>query len=100
MFGEHRTLRNLQLKRSISQESIETAKAVSVQKLFTGQLKRMGKVLMGNCPFHKDDTPSFAIYPSTNTYHCFSCNKSGDTISLYMNLHNCSFAEAVRELVK
>jgi DNA primase len=33
-----------------------------------------------NCPFHQDDKPSCKIYPGTNTYHCFACGKTGDTI--------------------
>ena len=32
------------------------------------------------CPFHPDDKPSCKIYPETNTYHCFACGKTGDTI--------------------
>ena len=32
------------------------------------------------CPFHKDDKPSLRIYPETNTYHCFGCDKTGDVI--------------------
>jgi DNA primase len=32
------------------------------------------------CPFHDDKTPSLQIYPKTNTFHCFGCGKTGDTI--------------------
>jgi DNA primase len=32
------------------------------------------------CPFHADKTASLQLYPSTNTYNCFSCGANGDTI--------------------
>ena len=31
------------------------------------------------CPFHDDKTPSFQIYPKTNTFCCFSSNCSAGT---------------------
>lgn len=34
---------------------------------------------MANCPFHNDKTPSFQIYPKSNTYCCFSSNCSAGT---------------------
>jgi hypothetical protein len=39
------------------------------------------------CPFHDDTTPSFQVYPKTNTWHCFSSNcqaGSGDQIDFIM----------------
>jgi len=35
---------------------------------------------MLKCPFHTDDTASMKIYPQTNTFNCFGCNKNGDAI--------------------
>ncbi|MBL4754713.1 MAG: toprim domain-containing protein [Flavobacteriales bacterium] len=34
---------------------------------------------MAQCPFHNDKTPSFQIYPKSNTYCCFSSNCSAGT---------------------
>ena len=42
------------------------------------------------CPFHADDKPSCKIYPETNTYHCFGCNKSGDVIQFIQDKEGCS----------
>jgi len=35
---------------------------------------------MLKCPFHADDTASMKIYPQTNTFNCFGCDKNGDAI--------------------
>jgi len=40
-------------------------------------LRRVGGVFMGLCPFHLEDTPSFAIYEDSNSYYCYGCNAGG-----------------------
>ena len=35
---------------------------------------------MVKCPFHADNTASMKIYPNTNTFNCFGCDKNGDQI--------------------
>jgi DNA primase len=50
------------------------------------------------CPFHNDKTPSLQIYPTTNTYCCFSSNckaGTGDTIQFIQLKENCSKHEAL-----
>lgn len=50
------------------------------------------------CPFHNDKTPSLQIYPSTNTYCCFSsnCNAgNGDVIQFIQLKENCTKHEAL-----
>ncbi len=32
------------------------------------------------CPFHADDKASLQLYPKTNTWYCFGCNKGTDQI--------------------
>ena len=45
------------------------------------KLDKRGQNLVGLCPFHKENTPSFFIFPD-NRYKCFGCNKFGDSIAL------------------
>lgn len=41
-------------------------------------LKRRGATLVGLCPFHMEHTPSFAVYPDEQRFHCFGCGAHGD----------------------
>ncbi len=50
------------------------------------------------CPLHTDKTPSMKIYPKQNKYHCFSCNKGGDSVDLCMAINNIPMAEAIKML--
>ena len=76
-------------------------KAVPIEDLYPGQLKRIGRVLNGNCPFHNDQHhPNFCIYPETNTWFCFAGCGGGDSINFYMRLKNISFKQALEELSK
>ena len=63
-------------------------------------LKKAGKNYVANCPFHKDDTPSFNVSPALNIFHCFGCGKSGDVISFVMEFEKVPFVEAVRILAE
>jgi DNA primase catalytic core len=49
------------------------------------------------CPFHEEKTPSFTIYPKTNTFHCFGCGMSGDCIELIQLKENLSKHEAIKK---
>jgi hypothetical protein len=61
-------------------------------------LKINGNKYSAKCPFHEEKTPSFYLYPETNTYHCFGCQAHGDVINLIMHLYGLSFKEAIRML--
>ncbi len=77
---------------------LEKAKQFPLTEIYKGQLKKTGKVLMGVCPFHQEDTPSFVIYPDTNSFHCFGCGKSGDGLTLYQKINDCNFKDALEAL--
>lgn len=58
------------------------------------------------CPFHPDKTPSFQVYPETNSAYCFSSNckthgKSLDVIDfvMYMEFGSLSAVEAKHEAI-
>ncbi len=63
-------------------------------------LKKAGKNYVTNCPFHKDNTPSFHVSPALNIFHCFGCGKSGDVITFVMEFEKVPFTEAVRILAE
>lgn len=76
---------------------VEEARKVPIVGLLN--LRRTGRIVHSKCPFHADNTPSFAVYPD-NTYHCFGCGKHGNNaIDFVMTLMEIPFKEAVSELM-
>lgn len=61
-------------------------------------LKRRGKELIGLCPFHQEQTPSFTVRDDKGFFHCFGCGAHGDAIGWRMKWHRESFVEAVTAL--
>jgi hypothetical protein len=82
------------------QEKIERARQYPIAELARSKLdfRSAGKNLIALCPFHSEKSPSFYVYPETNTFHCFGCQENGDVIKLTMHLHGVDFKEAVRML--
>ncbi len=61
-------------------------------------LRRRGKNLVGLCPFHNEKTPSFTVYPETESFYCFGCAAGGEVISFIRRIENLDYVEAVRFL--
>ena len=61
-------------------------------------LKRRGSTSVGLCPFHSEKSPSFTVYPSSNSYYCFGCGAGGDPITFIRGIENLDYIEAVRFL--
>ena len=64
------------------------------------KLKRQGRNLTGLCPFHSEKTPSFVVYPDTQSFFCFGCGAGGDMISFIMRIENLDYVEAVKFLAQ
>jgi len=64
------------------------------------ELRRAGKNFTGFCPFHHNiNTPSFVVFPDTQTWRCFSeCDDGGDIFSYTMKREGWEFAESLRNL--
>jgi DNA primase len=60
------------------------------------RLKKTGQNFTGLCPFHGEKTPSFAVHPVKQIFHCFGCGKGGDVFTFVMEMEKCPFPEAVR----
>ena len=52
------------------------------------------KTKLISCIFHQERTPSLAITPSKNVFHCFGCQAKGDVITLVSLLKNVKQSRA------
>ena len=62
------------------------------------QLRRRGRTSTGLCPFHSEKTPSFVVYPETQSFYCFGCGAGGDVITFMRRIANLDYVEAVKAL--
>lgn len=61
-------------------------------------LKRRGKTLVGLCPFHNEKTPSFTVYPESQSFYCFGCGSGGDAVTFLRKIENLDYIDAVKTL--
>ena len=62
------------------------------------QLKRKGRLYGGLCPFHSEKSPSFYVYPDTQSFYCFGCGAGGDAITFTKKINSIDYPEAVKLL--
>ncbi|HLH64005.1 MAG TPA: DNA primase [Ktedonobacteraceae bacterium] len=63
-------------------------------------LQKSGKSLKGLCPFHNERTPSFYVFPESQTWHCFGCNEGGDVFSFVEKQQGLEFRDALLYLAE
>lgn len=63
-------------------------------------LRKRGANLIGLCPFHNEKTGSFTVSPSKGIYKCFGCGVSGHAVGFIMEIEQCSYVEALKQLGK
>ena len=63
-------------------------------------LRKRGANLIGLCPFHNEKTGSFTVSPSKGIYKCFGCGVSGNALGFIMEIEQCSYVDAIKQLGK
>ena len=86
------TKNDLEIIKSKIQLSREIEKKVKV--------KKKGNDYWCCCPFHEEKTPSCKINDDLGSYYCFGCGAKGDIFTIYTELYNYSFPDAVKELAQ
>ena len=81
----------------------EIKNRIDIVELISGYvpLKKAGRTYKGLCPFHTEKTPSFVVFPDSQTWHCFgACGIGGDVFRFIMQREGMDFPEALRELAR
>lgn len=63
-------------------------------------LKKRGATYVGLCPFHNEKTPSFTVYPDTQSFYCFGCGAGGDAVGFTRKIENLDYIDAVKSLAQ
>ena len=68
----------------------------------TVELRKSGRSYTGFCPFHSNTkTPSFVVFPETQTWRCFgACADGGDLFSYIMKRNGWDFKETLENLAQ
>lgn len=64
------------------------------------KLTKSGRSFKGLSPFQSERTPSFFVFPDSQTYKDFSSGEQGDIFSFMMKKEGWTFGEALRELAQ
>lgn len=87
------------IPRSFIQQLVQRCDVEEVLSSYV-TLKRAGRNVKGLCPFHSEKTPSFVVYPDTQSFYCFGCGAGGDVINFVMRVENLEYPDAVRLLAR
>ncbi len=63
-------------------------------------LRKSGKSFQGLCPFHNERTPSFYVFPESQTWRCFGCHEGGDVFTFVEKQQGLDFRDALLYLAE
>ena len=61
-------------------------------------LRRVGRSLVGLCPFHSEKSGSFNVREDTGRFKCFGCNAGGDVFKFIQDIEHLDFVASVERL--
>ena len=82
----------------IDLDNIKSKISISTELEKKTKLIKKGKDLWCCCPFHNEKTPSCKINDDLGSFYCFGCGAKGDIFTIYQDLFNYTFLDAVKEL--
>lgn len=62
------------------------------------ELRKLGRNLVGRCPFHEDAEASLVVNPERNLWNCFGCRTGGDVFSFVQLREGLAFPEALERV--
>ncbi|MCC7073134.1 MAG: DNA primase [Deltaproteobacteria bacterium] len=62
------------------------------------KLKRVGRNLVGLCPFHTEKSPSFNVRPDDGFFYCFGCKAAGDVVEFLVRTTGRGFLDVITDL--
>lgn len=85
-----------------TESSIDRVREADIFKTINNyiELKRQGSKYKACSPFTEEKTPSFVVWPTTQSFHCYSSGHGGDGIKFVMLHKHYDFIEAVEEIAK
>ncbi len=86
--------------RPVSEATLQAIRLIPLMDIAGAvvQLRRVGRRLVGLCPFHSERHPSFGIDVEKNLWFCHGCQAGGDIINFIERLEGCDFREAIQTL--
>ncbi len=63
-------------------------------------LRRAGTRMVGLCPFHQEDSPSFGVNPRLQIFKCFGCGQGGDMFEFVERIEKTDFRGALAILAE
>ena len=79
-------------------DKIKSKISISSELEKKAKLVQKGRDYWCCCPFHEEKTPSCKINDDQGSFYCFGCGAKGDIFTLYTDLYNYNFVDAVKEL--
>ncbi|MBX7184946.1 MAG: toprim domain-containing protein [Vicinamibacteria bacterium] len=64
------------------------------------ELRKKGRVLVAQCPFHEEKTASFTVTPTKGLFHCFGCGARGDVFGFITKKDKVGFPRAMEILAR
>src|SRR5918998_4965646 len=84
--GSSRPERRGASRRSVIEAAKAKVRTIDLADLLCGpgKMRKVGERWVARCPLpgHEDRSPSFTVYPETNSFFCYGCLRGGDVVEL------------------